>query len=362
MARVNRTTGFFLLLGVLALLGTVAGSMKMIESGDTSGPPAAPPAQTAVYAAGNVDSVGGLSNLVPSILAGRVVAIKVKENDLVKAGQELVQLDDTQPRNDLRVAEQALEVSRAQFKAARELAQRHIQEYELKVIESEGALARATVAYEAAGKEWKKAQEYANKRLDGGAEFRLSQAETAVLMARKNFETTDSALKKLKTIDPKTSLKEHEEGLKEAELKVKAAKELLDAYVIRAPKDGIIYEINYHVGGSAPLPPGDPNAGRALVFCPTDGLVLRVEIDQEVALDVRPGLDATMTFRTARGELKWKGQVERVANYIEKRRARTMDPDTFNDSRTRECIIRIHPEPKQQLLHGMRMGVQIHTN
>src|SRR5205814_2245603 len=103
MARVNRTTGFFLVLGTMILLGTVAGTAYM-QQGDESQPTAAKSGENAVFASGSVDVESGLAVLVPNVLAGKVSAILVKEGQPVTKGQPLVQLDDQQQRKQLEIS------------------------------------------------------------------------------------------------------------------------------------------------------------------------------------------------------------------------------------------------------------------
>jgi multidrug resistance efflux pump len=360
MARVNRTTGFFLILGIVLLLGTVAGTAYM-QNGSESQSAAPKSTENAVFASGNVDVESGLSPLVPRVIGGRVKEILVKEGDVVKAGQRLVQLDDADVREKLKIAEQELEVSRARLKDAKDEVDRKVREYEVKMAEAEGALNTSQAQYEIAYGDWTKAKDYRDSHATADGKILAEVKEQAAKLAFAHREAARNVLEKLKTVNPRPSLTEPEQALKKAELEVNAAKDLLEAYVIKAPSDGEIFEINYQVGGPAPLPPGDPNASRALVFCPAEKLIVRAEIDQEWALKVKAGMKVTLTYQAAGQDYTWKGDVERVSRYIQRRRSRTMDPDTFNDSRTRECIIRIDPDPNNPILHGMRLRVQIHT-
>jgi multidrug resistance efflux pump len=359
MARVKRTAGLMLILAVALLLGTVAGSMKAVRPdvvqqqlvrqvpGDVS----------SVHASGVVDVLTGVRNLVPAVPFGKVVEICVNEYEAVKAGQPLVKLDDTQARNSLKEAEQALVRSRAALQDAKDKAQKLIAEHEFKVIQARGALETAQAQLRAAERQWDHAKKYAGETVQG--EMQLLQAESNLALARKAVETADAALKKLQSIDPQIKLTEHEEAIKEAELKLRSAKESLEAYIIRAPVDGQVFDINYQVGGPAPLPPTDGNASRALVFCPAGDLIVRAEIDEENALLVSPGMKAVVTRQTATGKLTLSGRVDRVASYMQRRRSSTLDPATYSDSRTRECIIRLDPDNKVNLLINMRVAVRI---
>src|SRR5947199_215132 len=158
MARVNRTTGFFLVLGVMTLVGTVAGfgfmQQPAADSQQTSGPN-----ENSVFAQGNVDVASGLAPLVPR-MPGKVAAILVKEGDAVQKGQTLVQLDDQQQREELKIAEQGLQVSRAKLKGAKDAADKKAQEYELELAKAQAAVNTAEIEYKTAYEEWKRAKEY----------------------------------------------------------------------------------------------------------------------------------------------------------------------------------------------------------
>ncbi len=360
MARVNRTTGFFLVLGVAILLGSVAGTAIMQQGGESpSGVTKA--GENSIHASGNVDVESGLAPLVPSV-PGKVMAVLAKEGQAVKKGQPLVQLDDQRQREELKIAEQALQVSRANLRDAKDAAEKKVKEYELALERAQAEFDAAQVQYKTAYDDYKRAEKYEREGTDAGAKVLAERLERAAQLANVQREGARKVLEKLKSMNPQASLAGPEEALKEGELKVKAAQDLLDAYVIKAPSDGEVFEINYQVGGSAPLAPSDPNTSRALVFCPSEALIVRAEIDQEWAFQVKAGMKVTLTYQAAGSQdFTWTGKVERVSRYIQRRRSRTMDPDTFNDSRTRECIIRIDPDSKDPIIHGMRMRVQIHT-
>jgi multidrug resistance efflux pump len=360
VARVKRTAGLFLLLAIALLLGTVAGSMKVVRPDVSVDPPLQVQAAvdvSSVHASGVVDILTGVRNLVPAVPFGKVAEICVHEYEAVKAGQPLVKLDDTQARNSLKEAEQALAKSKAALQDAKDKAQKQIAEHEFKVIQAKGALETAQAQLRAAEKQLEHAKKYANDTVQG--ELQRLQAESNFDLARKAVETGEAALRKLQSIDPQIKLTEFDEAIKEAELKLRSAQEALEAYIIRAPVDGHVFDINYQVGGPAPLPPTDGNSSRALVFCPEGELIVRAEIDEENALLVRPGMKAVITRQTATGKITLSGRVERVASYMQRRRSSTLDPATYSDSRTRECIIRLDPDSKATLLINMRVAVRI---
>ena len=355
MARVNRTTGIFLILGVAALLGTVAGARFMMgpEEKTTS---IAPPDSSEVYCRGSVDAPSGLQTPGPNIM-GKVQKIFVKDGEPVKAGQELVRLEDQTARDQLAIATRELEVAKARLASARELANNDI-----KIIEQQIMVDRAEAQYKSALNYFKDA-ENRNTLKQPGAKLMLDNAEIALQQADTERKSAQAVLAKLKSLDPKTSLKQYDEELEVQLLKIKAANAALENYIIRAPADGTIVEINYQVGGPCPLPPGDAYANRALVILPKEPLVVRAEVGQEWAMMVKVGQKATVTVRSAAGrEFAWTGKVEKVSAYMQKGRIHTLEPDQFLNEWTRECIISIDPDPKNiGMVHGTRVSVQIHT-
>ncbi len=360
MARVNRTTGIFLVLGVAALLGTVAGARFMMGPDDK--PTTSEPTDLSdVYCLGYVDVAGGLVMPGPSV-PGRVQLVKVKDGESVKNGDVLVVLEDREARDKLEVAKQRVIAARARLASAQEQVQNEIKAHGIKVLEQEGVVNRAESACSLAEAHVGQARRYVERSAPGGKDA-LENAELELRLAKKERETAESALAKLKTLEPKTSLREYEEEIKVQELEVGAATKALENYVIKSPCDGTVVEINYQVGGQCPLPPGDAFANRAIVILPTGPMIVRAEVDQDWAMLIKAGQTATVSVRAAGGrEFTWSGKVQRFSMYMQKRRVRTMEPDQWVDTKTRECVIAFDSDPKNdQLVQGMRVSVQIHT-
>ena len=104
MARVNRTTGFFLILGVAALIVSVTG-VNMIMQNSGSSASASPdddrrPVVLDVVCTGKADVPAGLLTLTP-IVPGLVVELDVREGEDVKANQKLLRVNDTEAQAKL---------------------------------------------------------------------------------------------------------------------------------------------------------------------------------------------------------------------------------------------------------------------
>src|SRR5882724_2415699 len=102
MARVNRTTGFFLVLGVLILLGTGVGAYFLSVPNAAGEMPVDVPATIPdVHGRANVDVPSRVSNPSPQVPAGIVSGVEVKEGDFVEKGKPLYRLDDTAAKDKL---------------------------------------------------------------------------------------------------------------------------------------------------------------------------------------------------------------------------------------------------------------------
>jgi multidrug resistance efflux pump len=353
MARVNRTTGIFLILGVVALLGTVAGA-RLLAPGEHPAPVETQESSD-VFCTGFIDALSGLLKPGPKIM-GKVQEIIAKDGKTVKKGDELIRLEDQTARDELAIARQELEVAKAKLANAREQSNTDI-----KILEQQNRVDQAASRYEVLQKNFEETKK--SSELNVARKAELENAEILVRQAKRDWDAASAVLAKLKSIDPNVALKEHDEELKAQKLKVAAAEAALENFVIRAPADGTVVEINYQVGGPCPLPPGDAHANRALVMLPNEPLIVRAEVGQEWALLVKVGQKATITVRAAAGrEFTWTGTVEKVAAYLEKSRNSSVEPDQFVNARTRECIIKINPSSKNnEIVHGTRVSVQIHT-
>jgi membrane fusion protein (multidrug efflux system) len=113
----------FVFLGVVAL--TVSGTGAWWAVTDSPEPPAAddPPAAE-VLTFGHADVEPGVARLAP-VQPGRVHTVSVTDNQPVKAGDELLRLDDEPARLRVREARADLAEAAKQLEAARKLPRQH---------------------------------------------------------------------------------------------------------------------------------------------------------------------------------------------------------------------------------------------
>src|SRR5260370_26201422 len=107
MARVNRPTGVFLVLGVVVLIVSVSAAWFMESQGQRPTQALTEPSDEKldVIGRGLVDVRSRLSHPSPSPHAlGVVAAVEVKEGQRVSKDQVLLRLDDTTARSELKLA------------------------------------------------------------------------------------------------------------------------------------------------------------------------------------------------------------------------------------------------------------------
>ncbi len=131
MARVSRTTGFFLVLGVIVLLGTGVGAYFLSMPNSVSDVTDDTSTTYDVFCRGPVDVPSGVSTPVPGVPTGVIAFVYVKEGDFVKAGDPLYRLDDRSAKLKVEEAELAVLTAREQNELAKLSNQGHYREAQL---------------------------------------------------------------------------------------------------------------------------------------------------------------------------------------------------------------------------------------
>jgi multidrug resistance efflux pump len=162
--------------------------------------------------------------------------------------------------------------------------------------------------------------------------------------------TEQEKLEELRRQDPKA---EERRALAEVELartRVEQAEALLAECELKAPADGEVLRLLVAVGDVLSAQPRQP----AVVFCPDLPRLVRAEVDQEFAADVRAGQPAVIEDDTQPG-VKWTGRVLRVSDWYTQRRSTSLDPMQFNDVRTIECLVSLEGGPRPRIGQHVRV-------
>jgi multidrug resistance efflux pump len=341
-----RFSSLLWLLGLALLVASAAGTAWLLKP--TGPAPAAPQENEdeVAWGDGHVDALNGVRALAPA-QPGRVVAVAVRENDHVETDAELFRVDDRLARLHVEEAEAAAKGARAQLELAQVLPEQHTRK-----LEQQGAAVRAArEVWEIARQESKRLEEQdRNFRVNAAT---LEAARARVKQAKALLESEESRLEELRSHgrDPELALRRARAEVEAAEARVRTARQALEGCTLRAPQAGTVLRLEVGVGDSIPVQPLRP----PLLFAPDEELIVRAEVAQEFAADVKEGLAATVQDDAPLGPHTWAGKVTRVSKWFARRRSVLLEPGQVNDERTLECLIAL---PKGVPL---RIGQRVHV-
>ena len=339
----------------LACLATIGmGAHWIFASKDNGFPPSAGETQNRdkglgmVVLSGFVDVEDGIISLYP-LQPGRVKKLLVHENQVVKAGDGLLSLDDTVAQLKVKQAKEDLRAATAQLNKAKQLPKMH-----------QSKLAQQKEAVEAMA-----------ERL-AGAKLKITRAKELLDMNLMRQDDFDAALKQikeleagdraerekhreLKMVDTTQDITADEAMVAAKNAQYEEAKFGLEQHTLRAPADGIVLRIN--VGDGDLLGPIPKDA--AVLFAPDRPRIIRVNVEQEFADLVKVGYAAEARDFTNPNIGPWKGKVTHISNVF--MQPRTLLPQRFSltaeDSRTLDCQVVLEGHPPLRL--GQRVRVTI---
>jgi membrane fusion protein (multidrug efflux system) len=355
MARVNRTTGFFLVLGVAVLIVSVTGvNMIMRDNGSNAAAAKTEEDHTQVVldvvCTGKADVPAGLQMPLPGA-PGRVMDLYVREGEDIKANQPILKVNDTEAQAKFTEARYKLN----EAKSARE-------DLALQIKRRKATLDELARQVELAKKTWTFAYQVRKETQDlvqanAAPKLQLTQAVAKEEEAHGQYENAAKGLEDFKANDPiPTKTTQVERAVQLAEDNLHAAERIVEEHILRAPKDGAIAQLNVQVGEAI----GTSNRTPPVLFRPKGELIVRAEVDQAHIDQVKVGMPVTLTNSGGPGSLKWKGTVERISDIIGTRRMVILEPGQLNDVRTCECIIHVEADPDHPLRLGQVMIVRIH--
>lgn len=349
------TTKWLLVLGLVLLVGGVGGASWIANhwwasstSTPTGGADASPADDTeeGVVCTGYVDLEHGIRTLAP-VRPGRVAALLVKEMQHVDSGTPLLRLDDEDARLQLAEAEAALEAAEAQQRQASQLAEQHRARRE----QQQAALDAAGFRLHATRDTLRYKEEQLKDNLVNAQDVRATRDEVKALEALERAER--AKLTELNAVKPEWSVRKAEAEVKLARTRCDRARHQLDECTLKAPAAGTVQRLSV---GAGDIVSGNP-AQQVVRFRPDETPLVRAEVNQEFADRVKVGQTALIRDDTKAGT-SWRGTVQRVAGWYERRRPDTEDPSAFTDVRTVECLISIDPgQPPLRI--GQRMRVMI---
>ncbi|MCB1278516.1 efflux RND transporter periplasmic adaptor subunit [Prosthecobacter sp.] len=299
---------------LLAIAGVVAMGfvLQTIRSQESAipPPPVAPPQKDAPD---NIAATGILEakdeNIEIGVPApGLVEAVKVAVNQVVKEGDPLLILDDRELRAALLKLNAAVVVA-----------------------EANKAVAQA---------EQVKMQDMLDRLKSIPDQRAISQDD---LRNRTNDERV-----------AKAQLQAAEAQLAAAQADVKQTQLLIDRLTVKAPKSGTILQVNIRAGEYA----SPQNKQPALVLGDISTLHVRADVDEQNAMGVAPGLDASFSLKSDSSK-KFKVQFVRIEPYVIPKVSLTGASTERVDTRVLQVIYKLDKPQDQNLYVGQQVDVFI---
>jgi HlyD family secretion protein len=334
-------------LALLALSATGASWLFHFTPPAPATKPASAPAASRIQwvGFGHVDAERGVARLSTAV-PGRVTAVKVDDNDAVKAGAVLLQLDDRIPRLLVRQAEAACEAARLRIVEAEKLPAQHTVKRAQQVAAIEAVRHRIEGAREVLAQK----KELGRKQLTNASEVLVGEARIEELQAMLRVE--EGKLRELDLSDPQVEINRARAELAAKEAQLEQARRGQEECVLRAPRAGTVLRVL--VG------PGDMLGTQlnpvAVEFCPDGKRVIRAEVEQEFARLVKAGQPVHVQDDT-RDDTTWTGTVTHISGWYTHRRSMLQEPLQFNDVRTVEVLVALDPG-QTELRIGQRVRVQ----
>ena len=341
------------LFGVALLAVSMVSAGWMMRNNGSAQPGTSTPTATSsalLHCIGHVDVENGVSYPYP-VAPGRVVEVKVREGQAVKAGDVLFRMDDRGARKKVERAENAV---------------RTAEEAAAKPNNDRAELAKAVLAQqqaiEVAKKDLEAAKIAARRKRELVEKNALvkEEAEAAEVLAQKAEAAVRGEERKLDTIQTRAANIDLAARVAAAEVtdrkvQLEEAKLALDECLVKAPADGTILRLGVQAGDLL----GPEAKSPPVIFCPAGPRIIRAEVEQEWAGRVQDGQVATIEDETSSGNgPTWTGRVVRVSDWMAHRRSILPDPSQYHDIRTLECIISLDPgQPPLRI--GQRMRVAL---
>lgn len=295
---------------------------------------------------GHVDVEGGVVALLPS-QPGRVLQIEARENQAVPAGGVLLRLDDGPATLRAEEAEAALRVVQAQLEDARQLPDRH----QAKLGQQRAAVQAAQFRLSSGRIQLERKREL--HKLNQLNEQEVASAGELIRELEAIEQAEKDRLRELELSDSYTTVRRLEGEVAVAQARLAQARRAVEDCVLRAPQDGCVLRLQVGVGDLV-APTGSP----ALLFCPSKPRIIRAEVSQEFAANVRPGASCLVVDDYDASDITWRGQVVRVSDWYSQRRSLWPDPTQRQDVRTLECLVQLEPgHPPLRIGQRMRLTI-----
>lgn len=298
-----------------------------------------PMPQTELIGGNGVVEPRGEEVSVAAPLAGKVMTRHVREGSQVKAGDVIVELENTAELASLRAADADLAVAEADYLATRRGGRSS--DVAASSADAEAAQARAELS---------KASLERIERLakDGAA------TGDELDRARRTYEA-DAAAASAAGARTKSVRRPRKEEVLAAQARVEASRArrdqaaaALDKLVVRAPIEGEILQAKYDVGEYY-----SPSGGDALVIMgDTRVLQVRMDVEERDIGGLVLGAQAFVMADAWPGR-RFEGKLVEIGRRMGRRNVRTDDPTERTDTKILEVVIEL--EDTKELVPGLRV-------
>lgn len=345
----SRSPGIALM--VVGLLGAAGAGYFALQSSTQPARDAAkaaliaaqPKAKWLATAPGRVEPRSGEIKMATAV-AGRIVDVAVKVNDVVMAGAVLLRIDDADAEARLAAAEAEVAARR------RERDAETVTGPALDRRKGEDAVAAAERSVFASRLELDR---LVAGRASGTLLEAINTARQALTKARTKLDDDKAALRR--TIAAATNLPlltRLEAGLAAARADLLAAETALERTRIRAPVDATVLQVTARLGEiTAPSP-----ENTLVVLGDLTALRVRAEIEERDVGKVRVGQRVGVRSDST-GEREFEGQIATLAQALGPPRLGPRGPRRPNDVDVLEIVIDLDGSPP--LLSGMRVDVYV---
>ena len=346
--------GAFWLVGILLLAGMFVGAKMLFDQSSAEAnqrqieAEAAKP-QDKIVCWGNFEGERGVAMLYPSQF-GKIMYL-APENTPLKAGDVLLQIEDTLAKQKVEEAKVGVKVAELQATEARQLTRF----YELQ--KQQQGFAIDAIKNEV-------------KKLDKERETKLSSVEKGQAIYKTIVDLYDygqsqladkkkaeeAKLEQLKLQDANLKIAQAEADVQAKKIQLEMAQEVLKHFKIVAPSDGSVLRVYVHNGEIL----GPSPRVQALDFLPDAPIIVKAEVLQEWGHYVKVGQNVEIEDDTYKGPI-WEGTVRSISKWYAPIRSPIIEPFRFNDVRTLECIIEVTKGDAPKFI-GQRVRAKIKLN
>ncbi len=263
---------------------------------------------------------------------GVVRRVAVQAGSRVRSGDVLIELDPEEARAELAAAEARLR----QARAALDILAAGGRSAELAEIDS--ALARARLELEVSQREHEALRRLLSKQAATAAE--VEAAEARLRRARADIQGLENRRAALVSAPDRAAA---EARLKEAEAALRQAAQRLEDCLLRAPLEGVVYDLRVRPGDY--LRPGDPAASLGRL----DPMRVRLYVDEPELGRLAPGMPVRITWDALPGR-DWQGRIERMP----------LEVFALGTRQVGEVLLTIE-NPGLDLLPGANVNAEIRT-